>query len=110
MSVVDKTLNIELGNIAHKISELVPDSQTILSGSYARGEQADGSDLDLCVLVPKIEGRHMDMRLKVRAVIRDATALPLDVIVYTFDEFEYSSKFPSRLPYSIKAEGVVLNA
>ena len=105
---MNATVNSE--NIARKISELIPGSKTILFGSYARGDQTADSDFDLCVLVPEMTGRHMDMRLMIRAAVRDEINLPLDVLVYTYEEFEHSAGFRSRLPYSIKREGVVLNA
>jgi len=109
MNVIENNIIADLHNIARKIAELVPGSKTILFGSYARGDQTIDSDLDLCVLVPDAGNRHTDIRLMVRGAIRNETDIPLDVIVYSYDEFEHSSQYKTRLPYSIKEEGIVLD-
>jgi len=109
-TTIDKALADELRNISLKISELIPSSKVILFGSYARGAQTEDSDLDLCVLVPETESSYADIRRMIRGAIRNETNLSLDVLVYSFDDFEYSSQYKSRLPHSIKEEGVVLNA
>ncbi|MCL1996197.1 MAG: nucleotidyltransferase domain-containing protein, partial [Defluviitaleaceae bacterium] len=87
-----------------------PDSTVILFGSFARGEQNDDSDLDICVLVPELAYRRADMVVDAACSIRRGFPLPIDVLLYTHEEFEKYSKSRSRLQHTIKNEGVVLNA
>jgi predicted nucleotidyltransferase len=56
-----------------------------LFGSYARGTEGVGSDLDLVVVV-----RETDEPFERRALAYDATALPVpaEVLVYTVEEWE----------------------
>ena len=99
-----------LKEVATSIKSVHPDSTVILFGSYARGEQNDDSDLDICVLVPELTYSRVDMRVDARCSIREDFPLPMDVLLYTYDEFEESAKFRSRMHYKIKNEGVVLSA
>ena len=99
-----------LKEVATSIKTVYPSSTVILFGSYARGEQNDNSDLDICVLVPEISPRRFDMELNAACSIRRGFPLPLDLLLYTYDEFEEYSKSKSRIQYKIKNEGVILHA
>jgi len=103
------TLKSEFDKIASLIQGLIPSSKVILFGSYAKDTQTDESDLDLCVLVPKLDGSRLDMILIIRDAICDIMDLPLDVLVYTFVEFEENAHLKSTLQYVIKNEGMALN-
>ncbi|MEW6504658.1 MAG: nucleotidyltransferase domain-containing protein [Chloroflexota bacterium] len=58
-------------------------------GSYARGDWGVGSDVDLLVVVAQT-----DMPFEQRALLFDATGLPVpaDVMVYTVDEWKNLQK------------------
>lgn len=99
-----------LREVAVSIKSVHPDSTVILFGSFARGEQNDDSDLDICVLVPEITYRRADMAVNAACSIRRGFPLPIDVLLYTYDEFEKYSQSRSRLQYIIKNEGVILSA
>ena len=98
-----------LDEVAVSIKSVHPDSTVILFGSYARGEQNDESDLDICVLVPELTYDRANMRVDARSSIRRGFPLPIDVLLYTYDEFEEDVKKRSKMQYKIKNEGVVLN-
>ena len=98
-----------LDEVAFSIKSVHPDSTVILFGSYARGEQNEESDLDICILVPELTYNRSNMRTDARCAIREDFPLPIDVLLYTHDEFEESAKKRSRMHYQIKNEGVVLN-
>jgi predicted nucleotidyltransferase len=100
----------ELKNITEAIISLIPDATVILFGSYARGEQKKHSDLDICVVTPAMPLKSIDMIDKVRYAARSKTSLPLDVLVYTYEEFEDESSMRSLVAHDIAKEGVVLNA
>ena len=98
-----------LDEVATSIKSVHPGCTVILFGSYARGEQHENSDLDICVLVHELTRNRMDMCSDAYSAIRRDFPLPLDVLLYTYDEFEESAKKKSRMQYKIKHEGVVLN-
>jgi len=97
-----------LNEVAQSIKQVYPESTVILFGSYARGDIHDDSDLDICILVPEIKYNRANMRVDARRAIRDDFPLPIDVLLYTHDEFEESAKKRSRMQYQIKNEGVIL--
>ncbi|MCL2048497.1 MAG: nucleotidyltransferase domain-containing protein [Defluviitaleaceae bacterium] len=107
---LEQSLEELLEEIAFSIKGKYSDSQVILFGSYARGDYSKDSDLDICVLVPKITESRSDMSVDIACSIRGDFPLPFDVLLYTFDEFEEYSKIKSRLQYTIKREGRVLHA
>ena len=99
-----------LDEVAESIQNTYPGSTVILFGSYARGEQNDDSDLDICVLVPKLTDRRIEMIAEAGCSIREDFPLPFDLLLYTYDEFEELSKSKSRIQHTIKNEGVILSA
>ena len=99
-----------LQEVADSIKKVHPESTVILFGSYARGEQNEESDLDICILVQKLTYARTDMIVDARCAIRRDFPLPFDVLLYTHDEFEESAKKRSRMQYKIKNEGVILSA
>ena len=98
-----------LKEVAESIKTVHPDSTVILFGSFARGEQNEDSDLDICVLVPEITYRRLEMEVDAACSIRRGFPLPIDLLMYTYEEFEKYSKSRSRLQYTIKKEGVILD-
>ena len=98
-----------LDEVAASIKKVHPESTIILFGSYARGEQNDESDLDICVLVDELTYGRVDMRVDARGAIRENFPLPIDVLLFTHDEFEESAKKKSRIHHKIKEEGVILH-
>ena len=99
-----------LKEVAESIKAVHPNSTIILFGSFARGEHNEESDLDICVLVPELTYGRVDMRVDARCAIRNDFPLPMDLLLYTYDEFEENAKIRSRMQYKIKNEGVILSA
>ena len=106
----DAELHELLREVAVSIKSVHPDSTVILFGSYAKGEQHEDSDLDICVLVPEITYRRADMAVNAACSVRRGFPLPINVLLFTYDEFEKLSQNKSRLQYTIKYEGVILSA
>ena len=98
-----------LDEVASSIKSVHPDCTVILFGSYARGEQSEDSDLDICVLVHELSYRRADMEIDAACAIRRGFPLPVDLSLYTFDEFEEKSKKKYLLQYDIKRDGVILD-
>ena len=99
----------DLKKVEKEISKKIPNSKVILFGSYARGEEKEDSDVDLCIIVPEIEGRRLDMKVELRGIIKESIETSLDLILYTHDEFEKYTRLKSTLHYQIKKDGVLIN-
>ena len=97
-----------LNEVAASVKRVHPDSTVILFGSYARGEQREDSDLDICILVPEITYRRLDMEVDAACAIRRGFPLPIDLMLYTYDEFEEKAKMKFLVQYDIKKDGVIL--
>ena len=106
----ENSLQNMLVEVAQAIIGLYPESTVMLFGSYARGEATEDSDIDICVLVPDLIGRKVDMQVAAYGIAKHKSQLPLDLLVYTHDEFEENARWPSRIQHWIKQEGVVINA
>ena len=101
-----------LQEVAVSIKKVHPESTIILFGSYARGEQNEESDLDICVLVPELTDRRIDMNVEIRGLISDIcynNDLSFDTKLYTYNEFEQEAQYKSTLQYVIKTEGMTLS-
>ena len=95
------------------IKSLYPDSTIILFGSFARGQQREDSDLDICVLVPELTMRRLDMKVEIRGLICEVcyeNGLTFDIKLYTYNEFEQESRYKSSFQHTIKTEGVTISA
>ena len=103
------TIQNDLNAIVNEISLILPQAKVFLFGSYATGTQRDNSDIDLCVVVPELHDRPMEMMYTIRTAITDKTKLPIDILLFTNDEFERKSKMKPTIQYSIAQRGVLLN-
>ena len=97
-----------LQEVATSIKKVHPGSTIILFGSYAKGEQQEDSDLDICVLVHELTYRRADMEIDAACAIRRGFPLPIDLVLYTHDEFEEKAKKKFLVQHDIKKEGVIL--
>lgn len=98
-----------LEEVAQSIKQVHPKCTVILFGSYARGDAHENSDLDICVLVPELTHRRADMEINAACAIRRGFPLPIDLSLYTFEEFNEKSKKKYFLHYDIKKDGVILH-
>lgn len=82
--------------------------KVILFGSFARGDNTEGSDLDLIVILPTVTDRYAEMVGLRRALAHLPT--PIDVLVYSVDEVRERQHLPGTVLYSALREGKVLHA
>ena len=106
---MDTPIQKDLDSIVREINNLLPEAKVYLFGSYASGTQQEDSDLDLCVVVPRLHDRRMEIVYNIRCAIDDLTKLPMDILLYTTDEFERNSRLRPTLQYTISQKGVLLN-
>jgi predicted nucleotidyltransferase len=76
----------KINDIALRIANKFNPEQIILFGSYAKGTQNKGSDIDLLIIqdtnLPNYK-RGLDIRMSLIG-----TKMPIDILVYTRNEFE----------------------
>lgn len=78
----------------------------LVFGSYARGEQRPGSDLDLLVVLPTVENKR-ETAIAMRRVL-SGLPVPYDVHVTTPDEIERRGWIIGTLLREALAEGQVV--
>ena len=78
-------------------------------GSSARGTAQSHSDIDLLVIVPESDLDFFRRSAVAVAALR-GLAVPIDVQVYTRDEFEQRAALPISFERTVKESGRVLYA
>ena len=84
-----------------------PGSRVVLFGSYARGTERPGSDLDFLVIEPVVQDRFAEifrLRKKVEAVLGD-TVQPVDLVVTDENQFRRSRTIPNTLAFEVATTG-----
>lgn len=95
-----------INKIVQIIIETAHPLKIFLFGSYARGDENENSDLDFLVIKDSTEPRHLRAK-EIRSKLR-GLKFPVDIIVYTPDEFAKWDKIPQSFANTILAEGKVL--
>jgi len=96
-----------LSEIVRRLVEGLQPEQIILFGSYAYGEPAEGSDLDIMVIIS--ESREPSHRRAQRAYgCVGAVGVPKDLLVLTREEFERQARVATSLARHVKEKGKVL--
>jgi predicted nucleotidyltransferase len=80
-----------------------------LFGSQARGTATDTSDVDLLVIVSDTGEPGYRRDQAAYAAVGDHL-LPLDILVFTREEFEARAASPASLPATVHREGRTLYA
>lgn len=107
-----------INRIVHRIIEKFHPQRVILFGSQARGEAREGSDIDLCVVLDTGDKSKREVADKIEQAISDLipqvnfgnriTKIPVQVHVFTPDEFEASLLRTGVFVTVIAREGIVL--
>ena len=80
-----KKYQAELKKILETVIEKYKPEKVVLFGSTAKGNMEEGSDIDL-LAIKKTRKRRVDRILEVSRYLED-TFLPVDILVYTPEEF-----------------------
>ena len=78
--------NKTISNIVSRIATNTHPDKIFLFGSYATGQANEDSDIDLLVVKDTLEPRHK-RSIEIQRLLK-GSKLPVDILVYTNDEFE----------------------
>ena len=82
-------------------------SKVILFGSQARGTAKADSDIDLCILNSGTS-RKLDVSRQVRRALHSEIKSPIDVLVYSPEEFASRARELKSIERVIAEEGIPL--
>jgi predicted nucleotidyltransferase len=94
--------------IVSKITEAIDPQKIILFGSWARGEGGPHSDIDLLIIQESTLARPQRYA-QVRRLFW-GMGLPMDILVYTPEEFARYQSVPGSFTHTVVHEGKVLYA
>jgi predicted nucleotidyltransferase len=101
------TLSVVLDEVVSRLAKGLGAERIYLFGSHASGDATPSSDYDLLVVVPHSElPRHQ--REAFSYDLLWGLTIPVDVIVFTHAEFEYSAQVQTSLAAIAKTKGVLL--
>jgi predicted nucleotidyltransferase len=97
-----------LRTITARIAEAVRPEKIILFGSWARGERGPHSDIDLLIIQESSLSRPQRYA-QVRRLFW-GMGIPMDILVYTPEEFARYQSVPGSFTHTVAREGRVLYA
>ncbi len=98
----------ELDRIVNTLVNTGIVTKIILFGSYAKGEERPGSDIDLCVLTRVSDKHPLDVTIDLRVKLIKVRERPLDLFAYNQDDFSAGAECPGSFQHNIAKNGVVL--
>jgi len=96
----------QLEDVAERIVQALDPDRIVLFGSYARGEPAPASDVDLLVIMEDNE-RPAQRSARVARVLLDVP-FPIDILVRTPEELRYRLRIGDYFIQEILEQGQVL--
>ena len=97
-----------LQTITIRIAEAIRPEKIILFGSWARGERDSHSDIDLLIIQESNLSRPQRYA-QVRRLFW-GMGIPMDILVYTPEEFARYQSVPGSFTHTVAHEGKVLYA
>ena len=97
-----------LQTITNRIAEAINPQKIILFGSWARGEGGPHSDVDLLIIQESTLPRPQRYA-QVRRLFW-GMGIPMDILVYTPEEFARYQSVPGSFTHTVAREGRVLYA
>jgi len=96
----------DIQNVARRLGEVTRAERVILFGSHARDEADEGSDVDLLIIAPSTLPRHK--RTPPLYGMFCPYPFPMDLLVYTPEEFRREEQSEQSLIQRILREGRVV--
>lgn len=98
-----------LEEAVNTLVELFTPQENFLFGSRARGDASNDSDYDLMVIVPSSDlPRHHREQMAYQALFD--VRIPMDILVWTREEFEQFRPAVASLAATVLSEGTLLDA
>jgi predicted nucleotidyltransferase len=101
-------INEEITKIINVINQVTPANQILLFGSFAYGEPDMSSDIDLCIVIDDLSLSKRDVIKSIRKSITSIATMPVDLLVYSKEEFMMRVIVETTLEHKIAHEGVVV--
>ncbi|GHT33062.1 nucleotidyltransferase [Bacteroidia bacterium] len=95
---LDKTTVLKVIKDLHKTLKRhgIADNHIALFGSFQNGNTHEDSDIDVIVISPVFEGKNMfervDMTAKAQIDVKRRFVVPMDILLKTPKEYDYSKK------------------
>jgi predicted nucleotidyltransferase len=100
-------LKEKLDEVVRRLTDALAPRAIYLFGSYAYGDPARASDLDLLVVVPEtVLSPYQRDAVAYRAL--SGLGVPTDVMVYTHSEFDRRSALPISLERTVREKGILI--
>jgi len=106
MSDYMSEINNEIENLIKKIVSIYQIKEIYLFGSYAYGTPNENSDIDICIITEDNNIWIRDMLKNIRKSTVDIINKPLDIFIYTKNQFNERSINESTIEYTISHKGV----
>jgi uncharacterized protein len=103
----DRQTNPALEEVVRRLVELFEPERIYLFGSQARGEASGDSDYDVMVVVPESDQPTHKRAQKAYSVLW-GVGIPVEVIVFTREQFLHQSSVVASLAATVQREGRVL--
>ena len=97
---------LDINNIINTIVIGYDPEKIILFGSYAKGNPNENSDIDI-LIISKTDTPYTQRPRSIRRLFNPYPA-PMDILVYTPDEFDKYSQMINGITYFANKEGKVV--
>ena len=108
MKIQAKAISKELRQIKKTLASKFNARQVILFGSYAYGQPDAESDLDVCVILDLRGKRKIELMREMHRELASFISLPVDILVYSEQEFSERASLTSTLEHKILTQGIQL--
>ncbi len=95
----------QIETLVNKLKGKFSVQKIFIFGSHAYGKPDEESDIDLCVITDLKNKRKIDIVREIRRELADLISGPLDILVYTEEEFNERAGLRSTLEYKILLDG-----
>ncbi|MHB8290098.1 MAG: nucleotidyltransferase domain-containing protein [Acidimicrobiales bacterium] len=102
-----RTLAEWVPDVVGRLVERFGPERVVLFGSVARGDDGRESDIDLLVVLSKLDGLHHDAVVAMLRSLRDLP-VPVDLVVTDAAELDWRSRAPGVVRVALR-EGVAVH-
>jgi predicted nucleotidyltransferase len=103
---LETQVNEQFELLKNTLKEKFGAKQVFIFGSYAYGEPDQDSDIDLCVITDLNNKRKIDVIREIRRELINLISNPLDILVYSENEFEERAGLRNTLEHKILMDGI----